>query len=401
MWLGSFALMMYGITESQKHLASLLAPVQKKIFEKGLDVPLTKMLPRILALVFCEASPQKSLYSGLALRNLRVLAIRPSVLLMCLSTLGAWLMVLLGMLFLSLNGLFLLGLGAILLFGLSADAGRAEGQRPVAEAVARTLRLLFAAGLFLLGGELVMRQGRVLPMMLGESDFAFFLADGRFGAVLGILVAAFLISLIIEIEFWSVAISLSLLLGGVISINGALGLVAGERMARAVLFYLRSRSLNDTCQRIGKGFGISSVIGALLGLFAAGFLRESLVWVYSSEGDILQDKIVIFVALWVAILAVQFLAQMIWGHFGGAYKESELQDARYFSSAWVSRELISVASLRWAHAKIHTRLSEIKYHLQGLGTIKEGQVPEVIQARLKTEEAELAKLLHDVLPRLG
>ncbi|MNT33612.1 hypothetical protein D3C72_1695480 [compost metagenome] len=135
-----------------------------------------------------------------------------------------------------------------------------------------------------------------------------------------------------------------------------------------------------------------------MGLFAAGFVRESLVWFYSSEGEILQDKVVIFVALWVVVLAVQFLAQMIWGHFGGAYKESELQEVRYFSKTWIQKDLVSVTALRWALGKLHTRLSEIKYHLQGLGTLKEGQVPVPIQARLKAEETEVAKLLADVEP---
>jgi hypothetical protein len=390
MWLGSFALMMFGMTETQKHIAALFAPVQKKILIKGLEGPLSQMFPRVAALVFAEASPQKSLYAGMALKNMRVLGVRPSVLMMCLSTLGAWSIILLGMFFLGFSGLFLMGFGVILLFGLSKM-----------EKLKDMIKVIFSAGLFLLGGEMIMRQGRVIPMMLGESDWAFFLADGRFAAVFGILILAFLISLIIEIEFWSVALSLSLLVGGVISLNGALGLVAGERMARAVLFYLRTRKLNDTCKKIGLGFSVTSFLGALLGLFMAGFVREGLPYVYSSEGEILQDKVTIFIALWVVILATQFVAQMIWGHFGGAYKESELQEASYFTKAWVQKELISVSALLWSLAKLHTRLSELKYHLQGLGTLKEGQVPEHIQSRLKTEEQEVSKLLHDLSAAAG
>lgn len=58
----------------------------------------------------------------------------------------------------------------------------------------------------------------------------------------------------------------------------------------------------------------------------------------------------------------------------------------------MTEEFASRGVMAWAKAKIHKRLSEIRYHLQGLTTLKEGQVPEHIQVRLKSEEQELTKL---------
>ncbi len=97
--------------------------------------------------------------------------------------------------------------------------------------------------------------------------------------------------------------------------------------------------------------------------------------------------------LFALILFVQFIAQMIWGHFGGLVKIDELQEPKYFPRLWVESELISEGIFNWAKEKVQKRLSEIRYHLQGLGSLREGQVPEHIQARLKEEEHQLRALI--------
>lgn len=113
MWLGSFVMMMLGLYLSQKYVAVVFSGLQKSFLDKGLETTLGKMFIRALDVVVLEASPQKSLYSGMALLNLRVLGTRPSALLMCLSTLGAWWVLILGLLFMSFNGYFLLGLAGV------------------------------------------------------------------------------------------------------------------------------------------------------------------------------------------------------------------------------------------------------------------------------------------------
>jgi hypothetical protein len=382
MWLGSFVLMMFGLTMSQKYAALLFQGFQRSFLDKNLDQPkMIKMFQYCLDVVLLEVSPQKSLYAGLGLYNLRVLSLRPAVLVMCLSTIGAWWAVLLGMLFLSFNGSFLLGLCTLGLISVVLT--------PKTRTV---LNWILGTGIFLIGGELVLKNSNVLIMALGQSEFAFFLADGRIISIVSILLASALISLAVRVEFWSLAMGLSLLFVNVISLNGAIALVAGERIGRMLLFWWHTRSLNQDCRRVGMQFSAVSILGAIFGLLLAGEVRVTMNMGYTSEMTAYQDKSVQFVILFMIIMGVQFVAQMVWGHFGGTTKVDEIQDPNYISTVWFSEEFASPGVYQWAKSRIHKRLSEVRYHMQGLNSLQQGQVPEHIQLRLKSEEAELTKI---------
>lgn len=386
MWLGSFVLVLWGMTESRKYAAMLFWDLQKKFYGAGFEGSTSTLFRRLASTVLLEVSPQRSLYTGMSLYNMRIVTQRSAVLMMCLSTLGAWWILVLGMLYLNLNGLLLLGVSSLMFVGF-LQLSRLQN----------FLKFLAATGIFLLGGEMMLRQASMLPMMLGQGDLAFFLADGRFMTVGALLFAGILISFVIEEEFWTFPLALSLLLSNTISFNGVLGLLAGERLGRMILFWWRTRSLNQACQRLGSQFALVSSLGAIVGLLIAGEARSTLAF----GGLPAQDKIVWLVLLLGVILLFQFVAQMVWGHFGAAIKVDELQEVKYFSSSWKQRQLLSPVGLVWAKSKVHQRLSEIRYHLQGLETVKAGQIPETIQARLKTEEEQLSKLENEVLKSLG
>lgn len=382
MWLGSFALMMYGLFESQKHMASLFDKMQRALLEKGSDTNLLSTFFRSVSLVLTEASPQRSLYSAFTHYNLRITELLPSCLRMTLSTLGAWWVLILGLLFLSVNGSFLMGLSVVTLLTLM-----------VSPKLKVALKILFYSGLFLVSGELMLKNSSIVQTMLGQSELAFFLADGRFPSVISLLIVALLLSLIVQVEFWTFALALSLLLTNTISLNGAMGLVAGERLGRMLFFWWQTRSLNQDCRRIGTQLSLVSSGGVVLGLLFAGEIRSYII--FDLDLSNFQDKSLQFVILFSVILAFQFFAQMIWGHFCGRAKVDELQEVKYIPASWKHWELLSPVSLAWAHDKVQKRLSEVRYHIQGLGTLKEGQVPEPLQARLKAEEVQLNRFLHD------
>lgn len=389
MWLGSFVLVLWGLRQSRAEAAILFAGLQKRFYARGLEGIFSSMLQRILGVVFLEASPQRSLYSALSFYNMRILKQRPAILMMCLSTLGAWWILVLGLLYLNVSGLFFLGIGFLLFIPLLNG--------PL---LSPFLKWIAMTGLFLLGGEMMLRQGSILPMLLGTSEWAFFLSDGRILAVLGLLLTSLILSLLIEEEFWVVPLALSLVISNTVSLNGALGIFAGERLARVLLFWWRSRVLNQECRRVGWQFSLSSGLGVLVGLFGAGAVRSEIAWGFSgSEG--MQDKILIVILLFVLILFCQFVAQMLWGHFGSRVKVDEMQEGKYFKVSWGQKDLLSHSGLAWARARVHQRLSEIRYHLQGLETVKPGQIPDVLQARLKTEEQQLSQLENEVLKSLG
>ncbi|MFS4458434.1 hypothetical protein [Bdellovibrio sp. HCB2-146] len=382
MWLGSLALLLFGLVESQKAIAHAFSSLQKNALEENVESSNLKLFLKNAILTFFEASPSKSLYSGMAAYNLRVLSLRSGVLWMCLSTLGAWWILVMGAMFLNLNGLLFLGLGffAYVLRG---------------QAVRQYLRISLFIGLFLLGGELALRNSAVLLNSLGTGEFVFFMADGRLLSVLGILCLGVVLSFFISVEFWSVCFALCLLVANIISVNGALGLFAGERIGRMILFWWRTRSLNQDCRRVGWQLAMVSASAAFLGFMIAGLLRGDGGIGFSGEMDLSREKLMEFLSLSFVILIVQFVAQMIWGHFGSQMKVDEIQEARYIPKSWLDQELLSVEAVTWIRTKVQKRISEIRYHRQGLQTVKEGQIPEAIQARLKAEEEELSRFLQD------
>lgn len=384
MWLGSFVLAMFGLAYSQKLTDQFSQTLQKNIFDRSLEGSFPAMLQKVIAIVLLQASPQRSLYSAMGFYNLRILAVRPSILMMCLGSLGAWWVLFLGLIYLNFNGYFVLGLSSLYLIG---------GLRTPRMTI--FLKWLFAIGVFLVAGEQLLKHSALMQNALSQGDLIFFLADGRFTAVVAILAISLVISLFVRVEFWSFLLALSLLFSGFISFNGAMALVAGERLGQMVLFWFHSRALNQDCRRIGSQLAVASALGTIVGLLTAGELRSIMIWNVSLGMSDIQEKGAQFVLLFVVILAGQWLAQMIWGHFACLVKVDELQEAKYFPISWLRDDLLSPASLSWMKERVSKRLSEIRYHLQGMSTLKEGQVPAPLQTRLKAEEEHLQRFLHD------
>lgn len=381
MWLGSFILMMWGMTAFQKQVGLLVADFQRAIFEKGFSSSMVKMFAQAVAVDVVEASPQRAAYSAMGLLNLRILTTRPAVLLMCLSPLAVLPVLGLSSLFLGFSGYFILGLFSVSLFKFWKS-----------KHLDHSFQILFAAGVFLVGAESLMRNARILQTTLTDADLIFFVADGRFGAVLTLMLLAFVISLLIQVEFWTLVLGLSLLSTGTISFNGALGLLLGERLAFAALYWWRTKGLNQECKKLGLQFAALVVVTSIIGFWWAGEARTFLDLGFSLETTASQEKTGAFLLLFSLILAVQLLAALVWGHFAGNNQTEEMQNPHYISASWLERGLLSEGQRSWAKDRVQKRLSEIRYHLAGLKSLKEGQVPDHIQARIVDEESQLSKL---------
>lgn len=304
MWLGSFVLMMFGLTESQKCVAQFFLDLKNQLLAKGSEGKLGTMFFRSLGVSLVEASPQATLKSRMVFDNSGEVSSRERILLMCLSPFGAWWVLVLGFLFLSFSGNFVLGFCAV---GLIAAL-----RTPKMDLF---LKWLFACGVFLIGGEMMLRNASIIQTLLGQGDLAFFLADGRFVPVLGVMLVSIILTFFIQTEFWAFALALSLLVTNTMSFNGALGLVVGERIAQMILFWWQSRSLSQDFQRMGKQMSFVSIIGIFGGFLIVAEARRTFYFGFSSDLSSVQYKSFQFVILFSTILFFQWLAQMIWGHF--------------------------------------------------------------------------------------
>ncbi len=382
--IGTFYLMLLMLQFSQKEMAHFFSGWQKKILASSLDAPFKKMLPRALLLVLTEASPQRTQMTSLAFYNLRILGKRPSLLLMALSNLGAWWILILTLLFMNVNAVMLVGV-----FVLPALLMRKI------KWVGPLFAVLFSTALFFVLSESLVRQLASLPAMMGESEIVFWLADGRFSAVLGLAFVAILLTFLIQVEFWSVCLALALLFSSIISFNGALALFAGERIARGILFAWSGRILNQDCRLISREEGIAASVGAGLGLWVTLYLREVTDLGRSFGISEAQGRLFDFALGLVLILFVQFCVQMFVNHFAVQKKVDEFQDIRYYPGTWYHGGRMSKAGAEWGRQQIAKRIQEIRYHIQGLATFKEGQIPDHVQGRLRKEEEELAKLIKE------
>ena len=372
MWLGSFVLMLWGLNSFQQNFARAFAGIQKAILEKGFSSSMATLFLQSAGVVVTEASPLRSLYSSMAMWNLRILDVRPAVLMMCLSPLSLIPVFFLGLLYLNFSGFFILGLCvvALLRFGKPNYLDDA-------------LKVLFSIGVFLVAGESVLKNSSIIQTYLTQNDLVFFLADGRFSSVLVLVALSFVASFLVQAEFWSLALALSLLTSGMLSFNGALGIVLGERLAMAVIFWFRAKSLSSDCKKRGQQYALLAFLSSIVGFWIAGETRVFLNIGFSSELSAVQEKTFSLLVLFGVILAIQWFAGMIWGHFAGNRQNEEMQDAKYITSTWLDRGLFAEGPRAWAKDKVHKRLNEIRYHLAGMHTIKEGQFPSHIQTRNK------------------
>lgn len=381
MWLGSIALMMFGFLSARKALSEIFSQFSISLIEKEFPSQPVSSLLKSSIFALLQPSPLQTQYGALSFLSLKKWGSRSTALMMCTSVLGVLFILVLGFLFANLSGALLMGVGSFYLIS-----------HRLSKAMKSILKLIFFCGLFLAGGEIALRSASILPSLLGQSEFAFFLADGRFSAVLPLLFFALGFSLIIDFEYWSFVLGLSLLLTNVISINGALALVSGELLGRQLILVIRTRALDATVLKIARGFAFVSILGIFLGFFLAGEARSIFDLGFSQDFTASQAKLFDFVTMIALLHAVWFIAVMIWGHFAGNRSYEPTDKAIYPSVSWWDQVLFSDEVEVLQRKTITQRLSEIRYHLKGLETIDKAQIPGPIQARLVNEEKDLSLL---------
>lgn len=381
MWLGSIALMMFGFLSARRAFQEIFSQFSISLIEKEFSPSPVPSLLKSSIFALLQPSPMQTQYGAISFLSLKKWGTRSSVLMMCTSVLGVVFVLVLGFLFANLSGALLMGVGSFYLMS-----------HRLSEMMKSILKLIFFCGLFLIGGEIALRSSSILQTLLGQSEFAFFLADGRFSAVLPLLFLALVFSLILDFEYWSYVLGLSLLLTNVISINGALALVSGELLGRQVFLAIRTWGQDATVSKLTRGFVAVSLFGIFFGFLLAGEARSIFDLGFTQDFTSSQAKLFDFVTMIALLHAVWFLAAMIWGHFAGNKTYEPTDKAIYPPTSWWDQALFTNEVEVLQQKTITQRLSEIRYHLKGLETIDKAQIPGPIQARLVTEEKDLSLL---------
>lgn len=283
-WLGAWALMLFGLRETQISFSRLTKNASSNAFFKILE----------------EASPRHSLKHGWELY--RQGAERDGLLMLSFSFLGAWLVFILASLFLSFQGVLFLAIGAVGFLNFVRFPRRKD-----------FFGVFWGAGIFLVGAEFLLRQSSVLQSLLGESDLAFALVDGRGVAVFVLAWVGFAGGLLIRAQFWSLTLGLALLASSSISFNGAMALFAGESVGVLALWAWNARSTPGFSKL--KWWSVAGFVGAIAGFFIAWYFKEIFGWGSSFGMSGATERFNAFLLCAALMCLIQGFFQMVAGHF--------------------------------------------------------------------------------------
>ncbi len=315
MWLGSFVVVLGSFFFVQKIAAELFSGTISDSGPRTLNGTFVRSFISLVKQVIFEISPMMSLNRAAEKPGLDEGEYRLKVLRMCLSSLGTWWAALMGIFLLSFNGLYILGFCSLAFISFFRNSF-----------FKKYFILLFAVGAFLVGGNLMLKNASILVGSFNESEIVFFLADGRLLSVLALLFVSAVASVFIQIEFFFLILAFSLLPVHILSMNGALGLIAGEQIGSLLLFLFKTRNTNDRRDiTLYSQFALVYVIGTLLGLLVSGEMKS--FYYLGSSGEIsasldLSLKLMfMFLILWL----FRFLLLMSWGHFFIKFKGLRLK----------------------------------------------------------------------------
>lgn len=297
MWLGPLALMFFGIEMFRRSLERGLEHWQRPFLRMPASVSTPGMLARGVLAALAQAAIRPNQCKALELLDSQRISRRFAILLFCLAACGAWSHLLIASLMGQISGFYLLAIAVV--FYLS-DVWLGRG--------GLIAKILGSLGVALVGAEAALRSQSILLSVLGESEWSFLLADGRWGAQLLWFAVAVLVTLLFSVEAWSLFVSLLLVAAGSLSLNGAMALMLGESLATALWLAWKGRPFGARALK-------ANILSVVLAFFLCGWWRESLAADFSadlSQVTLRTQQVVIFYGL---ILAMQTLVLMIWGHF--------------------------------------------------------------------------------------
>lgn len=361
---GFFVAMIFGMHLFRSGVSESLGILQRRFLSLKEPSSIVAMLVTTKLCAFSQGSFLQNQYSAMALLNSRSFSKRYAVLFLCLAAVGTWTSMTGILLAWQVNGSYLLGFAGVLFLGMFwLKRGRSF------------MKAALGLGLFLQQAEMLLQRQPILFSVLGESDFHFLLADGRFSAQLIWMLTVFLITLIIQVESWAVFLALVLWVSGSLSLNGAVAFIIGEMLAHVWVLVWRTRKLNKEAKSLAQDYAVANTVALLLAFFLAGFLREIFSWGLSFDLSQIAAKGLQFFSLYLMIVVSQIVVSLAWGHFAAQKKLDEVQTGEYFSVQWISRRWIGTEILSFLLNKFQIRLDLLVAQNKSMTSAEKSQIP--------------------------
>lgn len=369
--LGLLLLMMWSLRGLACATSDLLAPALR-FAPRGETTPALVLREAMGAAAAC--APQAQTIRAAISQALRLDSWRINLLRACFADLGLWLVLLVCGFFLQLNGLFVVAAAGWSLVII------ALGYRP-AWLRALTSAILFF-GLFLVFGEAFLRFSS--GWMSGETgDLAMLLADNRPVAVLVLTVAMTIVSGVSGLEFLAPALALGGLASGVLSLNGAVALMWGERVGLSVRLAIQSRKQIPSVRRLGNLLMISAIIALPLAFVTLGVARDALGPSGGRESlPLLIGNFITFTIL----TMIPFLAvASVLGHFSAQKTSDDLMERASLPQKWLREGAIGPFQVQVFKQGLRTRRSEIERLRRGFNDEEWMKVPAPVREASERE----------------
>jgi len=238
----------------------------------------------------------------------------------------------------------------------------------------------------------------------GGSELAFFLADGRLGASLALMLIAFLVTLVLRFEFWALFLAALFYFAGAVPITNGLALILGEELAWVVLWWWGARSSSSVSRVAFREVAILTT-AAGLGFFVFALILRGAGTFESSIWGSLLDKKVFFFALWSSWQIFISVILSVWGHFrakSSLFENSEIEPIDFppwllGASFWGYKGWLS-EQRSWRRQRMEQKVQTLQSHLKALSPDEKLKFPPGFLLKTQREVESLKRLLGALPP---
>lgn len=383
--LGLILLMTWNLQRASLAAGALFAPVRRRFSPGPKDGTIALVIAAVVQ-ALSHPSPFAQRLQAVLAQGYRLRSWRVNLMQACFADLGIWLWLLIAATYLSFGGVFVAASAGILLALGGLAGARAARLRPLAAVV-------FHVGVLLVVGESVARFA-IGWRDASTGELATWLADNRPLAVLALTIAMAVFSAVIGFEGAALVAALVGLSTGMLSLNGAVAFVWGERLGLAIRLAAQARGQVPSVRRLARLNLGATAVAVPIAWLLLGFLRDflGLEGGFGNAPMLLQN----FVSL-TASTTLPFLAAAgAVGHFAAKKTPDDLMERAALPTAWLESPLAGTADLAELREGLRARAGELSRLNGGFTEDEWKKVPPPVRQASEREQAHV----QDSLSRL-